>query len=475
MDSLSSQTKHRQYRLIDVGSFGGPTFPQTVPIIQMMNNMGMVTGGSETTIPDPFAPNCFAGPDCVTLQAFLWNGQRLTHLPELRGGVNSFGAEINQLGVVAGASQNGTLDTTTNFPTQRPVIWINGRAIDLGTLGGSQGVATGVNDLNQAIGVSLTTTPDVFANDFSQVYLLAPATTAAHAFVWLNGRIRDLGTLGGPDSVALSINDFGQVAGLSYTGYDVTNFFLNGEKGNPSLAPFLWQQGKMTNLGTLGGDYVEVITLNNRGQVIGNSTLAGNEGFHPFFWSNGHTQDIGTLGGGFAISLWMNDLGDIVGFSTTAAPSGGHGFLWTRGQMKDLGVLNQDPCSVPLGINLRGQIVGASTDCGDGETAVLWENGQPPVDLNTLVPEGSELYLHEADFINERGEITGLGLLPNGEVRAFVLIPEEGIAVDAAARPRSRPASKTNSPKSVQQPPAGWELINKVRSQFQHKKKLNAR
>jgi probable HAF family extracellular repeat protein len=98
----------------------------------------------------------------------------------------------------------------------------------------------------------------------------------------------------------------------------------------------------------------------------------------------------------------MNDLGEVVGFATLPGDEGGHGFRWKRGKMEDLGVLDDGPCSVPLNINLKSQIVGASTDCGEEETAVLWENGQPPVDLNTLIAPGTGIYLHEADFINNR-------------------------------------------------------------------------
>jgi probable HAF family extracellular repeat protein len=41
----------------------------------------------------------------------------------------------------------------------------------------------------------------------------AIASPAYHAFVWQNGIMTDLGTLGGSESYAYSINDSGQVVG----------------------------------------------------------------------------------------------------------------------------------------------------------------------------------------------------------------------------------------------------------------------
>ena len=62
---------------------------------------------------------------------------------------------------------------------------------------------------------------------------------------------------------------------------------------------------------------------------------------------------------------------------------------------------------------------------GTGGRAWIWENGGPMVDLNTLVPPGSKLHLVESQFINDRGEIVGVGVLPNGNEHAFLLIPRK--------------------------------------------------
>jgi probable HAF family extracellular repeat protein len=204
----------------------------------------------------------------------------------------------------------------------------------------------------------------------------------------------------------------------------------------------------MIDLGTLGGTYGGAGGLNNRGQVVGQSSLAefpgacftGEPGCHAFLWDHGRLQDLGTLGGSFSTANAINENGEIIGGGTTAGDLAFHAFLWMQGSFTDLGTVGGGDCSSAFGINSKTQVVGQSFDCANpvlGQRAFLWENGSI-IDLNVFVPPGSDLTLTEVEQINDRGEMFGIGTRANGEDRAFLLIPcqegEEG-CIDASESP----------------------------------------
>jgi probable HAF family extracellular repeat protein len=91
--------------------------------------------------------------------------------------------------------------------------------------------------------------------------------------------------------------------------------------------------------------------------------------------------------------------------------------------LTDLGTVDGDACSGGLSINSANQIVGVSFACDQSVAhGFLWEEGQI-VDLNTLVPTGSDIQLQLPYDINDEGEIAGFGASANGDSHAFLLIP----------------------------------------------------
>jgi probable HAF family extracellular repeat protein len=419
------KAEHHHYKLIDLGTFGGPG-SATTEFQQIMNNHATVVGGADTPSFNPY-PNCFNPfnlPDCYVQHAFGWQNGVLTDLGTLPGGSSSFPYWINADGDIAGGSELAAIDPNSGTPEFHAVLWRDNSIHDLGTLGGTSSLATDVNNLGQVTGFAQNATPDSFS--------MLGVSTQTRGFIWQNGKMLDLGTLGGPDSFAQYANDHGQVAGVSYTS-DIAD----PNTGLPQLDPFLWEKGKMKDLGNLGGSNGPlgpfIFGLNNQGQVVGLMTLQGDLFVHAFIWDGEKLSDLGTFpGGDTSIAFGINDAGEVIGDAWFPGDEVKHAVLWRKGVMTDLGTLNGDPCSSTENINSKGQVVGASQSAAGGcdlfTSAFLWENGGPMVDLNTLVTPGSSLHLNGASMINERGEITGRGVMPgcdDGDTcgHAYVLIP----------------------------------------------------
>ena len=111
-----------------------------------------------------------------------------------------------------------------------------------------------------------------------------------------------------------------------------------------STNPFRCQRpiSQLADIGTLGGTCSTATSLNNRGQVAGQSSLAGDITTHPFFYDGTKLIDIGTLGGSFGLTTWVNDPGEVSGGATTAGNHAFHAFFWKNGVMPRHGKLTID-------------------------------------------------------------------------------------------------------------------------------------
>jgi probable HAF family extracellular repeat protein len=203
-----------------------------------------------------------------------------------------------------------------------------------------------------------------------------------HALVWDNGKLIDLGTLGGQRSAARAVNDRGQVVGWSETS------------GGGTSHAFLWSDGEMKDLGTLPGfDFSNAASINNQGQIVGElSNTAKRQISHAFLWEGGKMQDLGLLPNGKA-SDWfevkkINNRGQIVG--TELGGPGRGGFLWEAGRMRSFcgaGSINPALTSCQLAdVNDQGQIIGLAVKEAGGSLT-----SYPFVSVN-----GSTLNLNEA-------------------------------------------------------------------------------
>ena len=338
------------------------------------------------------------------------------NLGTLGGTFSDTGGVNNQGQAVGGA-------TLTDDTTIHAFLWKNGLMADLGTLGGPNSFANGLSENTGAVGVADVSTlpgnPDLCFSEF------VDSTNQCHAFLWQNGVMTDLGTLGGNSSSVggIGANDKGQVVGTSETA----DFDLNNP---PYQIPhaFLWQGGTMTDLGTFGGPTSGAGCVNDKGQVVGRADNTSSD-IRAFLWENGVMSDLGTLGGELSSAIAINNQGQVVGVSTLSGETFiAHAFLWEGGLMTDLGTVPGDVHSFATDINSKGQVVGVSFDENGNFHGFLWQNGVL-IDVDTLIPDGSNLQVVAAYQINDRGQIVGTAVdKSSGQVCAYLATPSPGKA-----------------------------------------------
>ena len=229
-----------------------------------------------------------------------------------------------------------------------------------------------------------------------------PVASGSAAGRWV---AKDLGTLGGTRSSVSDINNRGQIVG-SFEPAGVGDAMLSHA--------FLWQNGKMTDLGVLPGyEDCYVAEISERGQVVGSCYTADGETARAFLWDKGHLTALGTLGGKSSHATGINEHGQVVGSSGTGKGRT-HAFLWQSGKMKDLGALPHGKNSTAVAINERGQVIGSGDSAGGAGHAFLWQSGKM-TDLGVL-PGGRQ---SKAVAIDDSGRVVAYSwftkLDPNGE------------------------------------------------------------
>lgn len=284
-----------------------------------------------------------------------------------------------------------------------------------------------------------------------------------HAVLWPLGFIVDISApgLGGPNSGAFGINEWGRVDGVAESSDPDPNnenfcAYFTGLK----CLPFVWQQGVMKALPLLGGNNGAVGPINRYGEISGYAETGKRDpdcrpgvtptgtgpqvlDYEAVVWgpNPGQMRRLRPLPGDtVSVALWINDVGQAVGVSGTCAntvvppfAAGPHAVLWERdGSVHELRSLGGtvDPSllavgNVGLAINNLGQVVGASALKGNTiNHAFLWTRGRGTQDLGTIQDDATS----GAQGINDRGEIVGSSGASVMNSRAFVW--KDGVMTD---------------------------------------------
>lgn len=307
-----------RYAVTDLDTLGGQN-----SYGQDINNKGWVVGSAD--------------PGVGYSHAFLWTGRKMEDLGALGSDYpGSYATCINENGWVAGHVTTGRATGLT-----RAVLWRGGKITDLGALPGDQySSADGINDKGQIVGVSVKIAGTI-------EFMPRPDQMTMRLFVWHNGRMTPLRHGNETMVNAMDINNAGTVIGVAGMG-DQPVFVL--ERG-----------GRRVSLGTLGGKYSYAAYIGDDGTVVGQAATATGE-LRAFLYRQGKMTDLGTLGGN-SNAGGINAAGTVVGsfegkpgdFRSTRA------FVYDAGKMTDLN--NLVPANLEWrltsanAINDRGQII----------------------------------------------------------------------------------------------------------------------
>ena len=324
---------------------------------------------------------------------------------------------------------------------------------DLGSLGGQECAATGLNYKGQVVGGADTARKGKGLENITNV------------FVWQNGKMRAVPGLDGSHAYVVAVNAAGQMVGAysadplkakfasalfapngkvkllggfpaTQHGYSLSQGQAINAKGQivgvSNNQAFLWSRGQLRKLKPPPGYQAsQAWSVNDKGQAAGKAdrNVGNTVRTHSLFWDvSGKVKDLGVLPGYTdSIGRAINNRGLVTGWVGVTRGTPGRrlafhyqAFLWQDGRMRGLGSIPRIPDSKAAAINDKGQVVGNAYFKTD-EAALLWQNGKV-YELNMLVPPRSGWKLQNALGINAKGQIIGNGI-HNGIRRGFLLTP----------------------------------------------------
>ncbi len=279
------------------------------------------------------------------------------------------------------------------------------RVIDLGTFGGKNAVARGINNNGDVVGEAETETggPTPFlwtrsglakldplylersgqANDISDNGQIV-GTVGDRAFVWGTGMISYIAPPPGQTrSFGNAINGLGIVVGTS---------------ADPDSA-FLWPGTGMAAEKLFTGGAAR--DINDSGRVVGDYN-----GRACLLFGGVVTY----LGGQGSVAKEINNVNQVAGWAD------GRAVVWQNGEQFSLLDFGSD--SYANGINDAGMVVGYANF--GGYRGFVWKEGRA-IDVNNLIE--SDLMIANLLDINNSGSIVGVGIDRFGHSRAVMLLP----------------------------------------------------
>ncbi len=274
--------------------------------------------------------------------------------------------------VAYGINNNGQV---VGKASDRAVIWEDG-VMTILTDYGYRSTVFAINNASQAVGTIITVGSDPMAVIFEDGSWSRLFSSDGNAY-GINDNQVVIGWLQNNSQAVMKDLVSGIVTNISFSvapkGINDLNHIVAGG--------VLWDDGVFTQLGNLGLNSHGSTTaydINNNDIVVGMSCYEpGN--FHAFRWDNVNgIVDLGTIGGTYSGASAVNEIGEIVGSSWNSSTS------WH---------------------------------------AVVWDTDGLIHDLNSLADVTGWIYLSDANDINDKGQIVGVGYKEGGVQHAYLLSP----------------------------------------------------
>ena len=248
-------------------------------------------------------------------------------------------------------------------------------------------------------------------NDFGEIvgYVNLPGSYDFYLAVYRNGQLRVLNEISGVSPRA--INNRGQIAGDLVKKYQT----------------FIYSEGALTAFSPANTGFSATRGMNKKGDIVGLTSPGGSTQL-GFLYRNGQFSTLAVPGAAYTEADAVNRKGEIAGMwnnsSTSFLPQV---FICRKGVFQDLGhafgqSVEQDTVT---GLNRFGVIVGTGrtlTIPNGGFSAYAYFPEEGFAELNTLIASNSGWFLQSASGINDRGQITGVGLI-NGVQHGYILTP----------------------------------------------------
>jgi probable HAF family extracellular repeat protein len=277
---------------------------------------------------------------------------------------------------------------------------------DLGTLGGPFSIAYDVTNTGRVSGTAAS--PD--GNH--------------HAIYWENGVIHDVGSLGGLDAEAAGRSPGGELAILAETpSPDPLGENFCGFGTGLVCAAAVWNHATLRQLPTLGGTNAAAFQSNAAGEIVGVAEDGVADAscippqkthFQAVIWRRGKIHELPPLPGDeVGAALRINDRGQAVGTSgpCSATSYGGfvlgpHAVLWNHGKPIDLGSVGDGSVTVAADVNNRGTVIGSATFADGSQHPFLWTRKGGIRDLGLMSSDPTDV-INTAFEINDRGQMVG--------------------------------------------------------------------